>query len=70
MATPFVQGRLRQEPISVAITTQCVHCGQPLHVTIDSDLRYQVDELDAEPLVFEPLIDWAAFTEPTIIDAF
>lgn len=70
MATPFVQGRLRQEPLSVAITTQCAHCSRPLHVTIDSDLRYQVDELGAEPLVFQPLIDWTAFTEPTIIDAF
>jgi hypothetical protein len=70
VATPFVQGRLRQEPLSVAITTQCAHCGRPLHMTIDSDLHYQVDEVDAEPLVFQPLIDWTAFTEPTIIDAF
>ena len=70
MATPFVQGRLRQEPLSVAIATQCAHCDQRLHVTITSDLRYQVDELDAEPLVFQPLIDRTAFTAPTIIDAF
>jgi hypothetical protein len=39
---------------------------------IDSDLRYQVSEAEAgaEPLVFQPLIDWATFTEPNIIDAF
>lgn len=72
IATPFVQGGLRKEPLSFEIETECAHCGQPLHLTIDSDLRYQVPEADegAEPLVFQPLIDWATFTEPNIIDAF
>jgi hypothetical protein len=41
-------------------------------LTIDSDLRYHVFGADegAEPLVFQPLIDWTTFTEPNIIDAF
>ena len=58
--------------MSVEIETECAHCGRPLSITIDSDLRYQVQNADegAEPLVFEPLIDWATFTEDTIIDAF
>ena len=58
--------------MSVEIETECAHCGQPLSVTIDSDLRYQVHDADAgaQPLVFEPLIDWATFTEATIIDAY
>jgi hypothetical protein len=72
IATPFVQGRLRDEPLIVEIETECAHCGQPLHLTIDSDLRYQVRGADAgaEPLVFQPLIDWATFTDPNIIHAF
>ena len=72
IATPFVQGGFRKEPLSFEIETECAHCGQPLHLTIDSDLRYQVHDADAgaELLVFQPLIDWATFTEPNIIHAF
>ena len=57
--------------MSVEIETECAHCGQPLGMMIDSDLRYQVHSADegAEPLVFQPLIDWATFAEATIIDA-
>ena len=72
IATPFVQGGLRGEPVSVEIETKCAHSGQTLGFTIDSDLRYQVHNADAgaQPLVFQPLIDWATFTDATIIDAF
>ena len=65
-----MQGQLRNEPLSVAIETECAHCGQPMHLTVDSDMRYQVSETGAEPLVFQPQIDWSNFTEPNIIDAF
>jgi hypothetical protein len=54
----------------VEARTECAHCSQPLGMTIDSDLRYRVDQKDAEPLVFQPLIDWATFAEPHIIHAF
>jgi hypothetical protein len=36
---------------------------------VDSELRYSVEE-DAEPLVFEPHINWETFTEPNIIHAY
>lgn len=52
------------------VSTECAHCGQPLHILIDSDLRYRVSQEGAEPLVFQPLIDWTTFSEATIIDAF
>ncbi len=55
MALPFVQGRLRGEHLSATITTECVHCHQPLHIEVDSDLHYRVAEVDARPLVFAPL---------------
>lgn len=70
MATPFVQGRLRNQPLSVEIRTECAHCAQPLHITLDSSLRYHVHNEGAQPLVFEPHVEWATFTEPNIIHAF
>jgi hypothetical protein len=54
----------------VGITTQCAHCGRPLHIEMDSKLKYQVTDEGAEPLVFLPDINWATFGEPNIIDAY
>jgi hypothetical protein len=62
-----VQGQLRNEQLLVAIETECVHCGQALHLTIDSDLQWSIQERDADPLVFEPDVDWAHFTGQNII---
>ncbi len=70
MATPFVQGRLRQEPLTFAIETECAHCGQPIHIEMDSELHYSVLEQDAAPLVFAPLVDFDRLKDPSIIDAF
>lgn len=39
-------------------------------MTVDSELKHHVDEEGAEPLVFEPQMNWKTFTEPTIIDAY
>ena len=70
MATPFVQGRLRNGPVTVTISTACAHCGQPLHVVVDSEMRSRVLEETAEPLVFEPEVNWEAFREPNIIHRY
>lgn len=70
MAAPFVQGRLREERLSVVVSTECAHCGRPMHIEIDSELKYRVGEEGAEPLVFEPQINWATFQEPNIIHAY
>ena len=70
MAAPFVQGRLREEHLSVVISTECAHCGRRMLIEVDSELRYRVDEEEAEPLVFEPHINWATFTDPNIIHAY
>jgi len=37
---------------------------------IDSELNYTVQEQDAEPLVFVPLVDIDPMEDPSIIDAF
>jgi hypothetical protein len=65
-----VQGQLRREPLTCAIETECAHCGRPLHIEIDSELRTSVLEGAAAPLVFSPLVDFGRLEDPSIIDAF
>jgi hypothetical protein len=70
IATPFVQGRLRKESISVTIDTVCVHCDQPINIQLDSEMKYSVAQEDANPLIFHPQIDWESFSAPNIISHF
>jgi hypothetical protein len=65
-----VQGQLRQESLNCRLETACAHCGRPLHIDVDSDLRFAVTEQDATPLVFVPSVDFAKLKDPSIIDAF
>lgn len=67
MAAPFVEGRLRNEPLSIEIRTTCVHCGREMTLVVGSDLRYEVAQKDADPHVFEPRVDWSTFHGPNII---
>ena len=67
---PFVQGRLRGEPLSVVVRTECEYCSQPMHIEIDSGLGYRVQEEGADPLTFLPLVNFAKLTDPCITDAF
>jgi hypothetical protein len=70
IATPFVQGRLRKESISVTIDTVCAHCDQPINIKMDSDMNYKVVQENADPLIFHPQIDWGSFSEANIISQF
>ncbi len=70
MATPFVQGRLRETALSVEIRTVCAHCGSAMQLVVDSEMHYQVRTAGAGPLVFEPHVDWTRFTDPNIIHAY
>ncbi len=65
-----MQGQLRGELLTFQIETECGHCGRPLHIGIDSELRYKVAESDAAPLIFTPMIDLHRLEDPSIIDAF
>jgi len=67
---PFVQGRLRGKPLSVRVESECAHCHRPLHLEIDSELGFRVEQAGAEPLVFVPQVDFDKLEEPSIIDAF
>jgi hypothetical protein len=65
-----VQGQLRGQPLSFVVATSCAHCGQPLHLEIDSELNYRVVEAEADPHVFVPMVDLFELEDPSIIDAF
>ena len=70
IATPFVQGRLLEKTISTITRTECVHCARQIEIEIDSELDYRVLSLEADPLIFIPIVDFDKLTEPSIIDAF
>ncbi|NIV33241.1 MAG: hypothetical protein GWN58_28490, partial [Anaerolineae bacterium] len=52
------------EPLTIVVTTRCAHCGQPLHLEIDSELNFRVMEDGAEPLVFVPMVDFSELEDP------
>jgi len=66
---PFVQGHLRKVALEVTIESECAHCGQPMRIAIDSELRCRVLEGE-EPIVFVPLLDFEKLKAPNIIDDF
>jgi hypothetical protein len=65
-----VQGRLRDQALTVDIETECGHCARPLHLAVDSELRFRVHDDGAEPLAFSPQVNWPTFEEPNITHAF
>ena len=67
LATPFVQGRLREESLTVEALSQCAVTGRELRLRIDSDLRCETTSDGAAPFVFEPRLDWQQFSAPNII---
>jgi hypothetical protein len=70
MATPFVQGRLRNKQLVVKIESECAHCGRGLKIVLDSEMEIRSVSAGAEPMVFQPDVNWAQFDEPNIIHAY
>lgn len=70
MATPFVQGRLRETALSVEIQTTCANRNAEMRFRVDHLLNHEVLEGGPEPLVFEPDVDWETFPDRTIIDGY
>ncbi|MDD5168601.1 MAG: hypothetical protein PHN75_07270 [Syntrophales bacterium] len=69
-ATPFVQGRLRKESLSVTVSTECAHCRAPMEIEIDSDLNYKVKSGGCAPIIFIPDVDLFNLKDESIIGAF
>jgi len=65
-----VQGRLREESISVTIDTVCAHCDHPIKIVIDSEMNFEIAQEDANLHIFYPQIDWESFSAPNIIPDF
>ena len=65
-----MQGRLREESLSVLVRTECAHCSGPMEIEIDSDLIYEVKEEGCEPVVFVPEVNLFELEEDSIIDSF
>lgn len=69
-ATPFVQGRLRNEELSVKLETSCAHTNEKFSLTIDSNVDWQLSEPGPEPIIFSPNVDLANLKAPNIINDF
>ena len=70
MATPFVQGRLTDNYLEIKIKTECACCGRGLEIVVSSDMKIVSVSEGAEPMVFQPHVDWVGFNEPNIIHAY
>jgi len=70
VATPFVQGRLRNEPLSFRIESECACCSRPIRFRMDHDLSFELEEPDSDPMFFAPLVDFTRLQAPSIVDHF
>jgi len=65
-----VQGKLRNEYVSINIKTECAHCHKPMKVEIDSNLAVKTKDKECMPIAFVPDINLTALKDDSIIDAF
>ena len=65
-----MQGQLIGKPISVNVTTECAHCGEPIHLEIDSEAQCRVVGSGANPITFIPDVDFSTLPDKCITDAF
>jgi hypothetical protein len=65
-----VQGRLRNEPLSFDIDTECACCTRPIRFRMDYDLRFELKDPECDPLFFIPLVDFTKLKASSIIDHF
>ena len=65
-----MQGKLRNESVTVRVATECVHCAKTMEMAIDSDLNVKPDDENCDPVIFVPDIDLLNLQEDSIIDSF
>jgi hypothetical protein len=69
-ATPFVQGKLRNEELSFEIRTECACCSRHIELTMKQDLSYTLHQPESSPVFFMPLVDFTTLKAPSIVDDF
>jgi hypothetical protein len=65
-----VQGKLRGEPLSFEIESECACCEKPIRFTMAHDLSYRLSDGLSDPMFFVPLVDFTRLNAPSIIDRF
>ena len=65
-----MQGKLRNEPVTVRVETECAHCAKTMEMEIDSHLHVKPDDEKCEPIIFVPDVDLLNLQEDSIIDSF
>ena len=65
-----MQGRLRDEDLSVTVETTCHHCSEPIVLEVDREMHIRVDSPGAAPVVFVPDVAVFDVAAPSIIDDF
>ena len=70
MAAPFVQGQLEERAVSAVVETACAQSGRPLAFELDSRMTWRSVGKAERPMVFEPLVDWSTFDDPTILHRY
>jgi hypothetical protein len=65
-----VQGRLRNENITVNVETDCAHCSREMVLEIDSEMNFKAVAEECSPIIFIPDIDLLNLKEESIIDSF
>jgi hypothetical protein len=56
--------------MAAVIRTRCARTGRGLTLDIDTEGTVTAREKEADPLLFEPEIDWEHFEKPHILDDF
>lgn len=70
MATPFVQGKLRDGPLSFDVESECACCKKPIRFTMRHDLSFTLADSSSDPVFFVPMVDFTRLKAPSIIEDF
>lgn len=65
-----MQGKLRNEYLTVQIETECAQSSRPMKIEIDSNLSYKTEVAGCEPVIFVPDLDLFNLEDDSIIDSF
>ncbi|MBU1713863.1 MAG: hypothetical protein KKD47_12300 [Proteobacteria bacterium] len=58
------------EDVTITVDTECAHCQRPMQLMIDSDMKCRCREIDCNPIIFVPEVDFGRLKDSNIIEAF